>query len=486
MTSLRQQAVSAALWSFVQTWGSRIASLAIISVLARELSAAAFGVFALGTVAVGLAQTLQDQGFSQAIVQRKDLDEEHLDSAFWIALALGLVTAGVLYGVAGLLATAVDQPTLAPVLRWLAPTSILFGLESVQTAVMRRDLRFRALAVRQFGATIAGGLAGIALALDGFGVEALVGQMLVGSTVAVVLMWSVSGWRPRLRFSVVHARELVSFGTYATGLSLMSLVNQRLDDVLIGTVLGARALGFYSVAYRILLILADLFVNVINAVALPVFSKLQSEAERARRALSETLSVLSAVAMPTFALTCVFAPLVVTVLFGHRWAPSAPVLRVLAIVGMFQAVNFVIQWYILAMGAKRAALSLNAVNAAANVVGFAVAVHWGITAVAIAFTVRAYALFPLTVRALRRLRGYGWSDIGRAVAPPATGCVALAVAGVIWNVFAPTWPALPTLVVGAAVALSAYCLALRRIAPGEWQAAIALGRRYVRVRSSTT
>ena len=104
------------------------------------------------------------------------------------------------------------EPGLAPVLRSLSVFPALTGLVLVQQAQLRRELQFRALAIRHIVSAVSGAALGIAMAALGYGVWSLVAQMLGGAVVGLVILWRASTWRPRLAFSAKHLRELSSFG----------------------------------------------------------------------------------------------------------------------------------------------------------------------------------------------------------------------------------------------------------------------------------
>ena len=154
-----------------------------------------------------------DQGFGTALVQRTDLEHEHLDAAFWVQLAIGVAIAGITVGAAGWIATFFAEPRLTEVLQVLALFPAITAFTLVQQAQLKRQFEFRALAIRHIISAVAGAIIGIALAVLGYGVWSLVAQMLGGAVVGLVVLWRASSWRPRFAFSMRHFRDLVGFGT---------------------------------------------------------------------------------------------------------------------------------------------------------------------------------------------------------------------------------------------------------------------------------
>ena len=392
-------------WTTLQNWGSQAMFLVVFLLLAHLLEPKDFGLFALAAVFVALMQVFLDSGFAQALVQREDLEQPHLDTAFWTTVALGAALTLLTIASAGLVADLFGQPELASILRWLSLSFVFGALASIPQTILRRRMRFSLLAVRSLVATTVGGVTGVAMAVSGAGVWSLVGQQLSAAAAATLVLWTASDWRPGLRFSLRHLRDIAGFGVSVLGTNLLNVVNRRADDVLIGYVLGPVALGFYTIGYRVLRMSAELFTSTAAQVVFPAFSRLQREPERLRRAFYSATQVTSIVAFPAFVAMAVLAPELVRGLFGEKWDPSVPVLQVLAFIGIVHAVGNLNGLAITAFGRPGWVFWYTAASAVVNVIAFSIAVHWGIVAVAVAFVVRGYLFQPLSLWRLHRLIG---------------------------------------------------------------------------------
>jgi O-antigen/teichoic acid export membrane protein len=328
------------LWTVTQAWGTRLMSIAVFAVLGRQLDVGAFGVMAMGVAIVEFGRLLVDQGLSRNIVQRPAVERSHLDTAFWAAAASGVVLMLLSMALAGPLAVAFDEPQLAPVLRVLSISFVLASLTTTQTAILQRDLQFRAIATRRLAGNLAGGLVGVGVALAGGGVWALVAQHLTQGVVGVAVLWTVSPWRPGRTASVSRLREMASFGIATLGIELLGYFARRGDDLLIGVFLGSVSLGFFNVAYRIFTIVIEVFTSTINVVAFPVFSRIQHDPDRVRSALHAATRASSAIAFPAFLGMAAMAPEFVRTIFGPGWGPSVDVLRILALIGLIRSVGY--------------------------------------------------------------------------------------------------------------------------------------------------
>jgi PST family polysaccharide transporter len=457
--SLRRSAARGIGWTTLQAIGSRLIAVAVFVALARLLSPDDFGLVSLAYIFVSLLQVFVDQGFGQAIIQRPELEPGHLSSAFWGCLGFGVVLTAVAVLAAGPIADLLDQPQLAPILRVLSLALIFGGLSSVPEAILRRNLMFSSVAMRQLLGAACGGVAGLAAALAGAGVWSLVAQLLAQGAVGTVVLWLAVPWRPTAEVTWSHLKELIGFGSNILALNLMTLLNRQSDDFLIGVTLGVEALGYYTVGYRLLLLLTDVLIRTIDAVTLPTFARVQNQRDRLRRAYLMATHLSATVATPVFLGMAALAPELVELAFGPAWAPAVPVMQALAFIGILHANTFFNSSVLIAIGQPRKALFIGAINTVSNVIAFAVAVHWGILAVAIAYVVRGYLLWPISIVMVRRYLDFSFWRYLRIFAIP-FGC-SLLMAGVVLALkplLSPPLDDAGILVVGTAVGAVAYAV----------------------------
>jgi PST family polysaccharide transporter len=426
--NLREKAVNGLVWSVIQKWGRAAISTVAFIALARLLPPEAFGLVALATVITAFIEILLDQGFSAAIVQRADLEREHLDTAFWISVLIGiLLTLGAI-AASELVAAFFEEPELAPLIRWLSLSFIFVALSSTQTAILQRDLKFKSLAARSTVAALAGGVVGVGMAFAGYGVWSLVGQNLVRGLVGVIVLWRASNWRPGLKVSKKHYRELFTFGASVTGNNLLNTLTRRSDDFLIGYFLGPTLLGYYTVGYRLLLVTMRLVTGIVNSVAFPTFSRIQQNRKRTRRAFYEVTQYTSLLAFPVFIGLAVLAPELVTALFGEQWAPSIPIMQILALIGILLSVLAFNGSVMRASGKPSWQFGIMLLTAVCSVIGFLIAVRWGIVAVAASFVIVGYLLAPLSYVAVRKLIQIDFRTyLGQFVAPLSASLIMAAV-----------------------------------------------------------
>jgi O-antigen/teichoic acid export membrane protein/phenylacetate-coenzyme A ligase PaaK-like adenylate-forming protein len=471
---LREDATRGLSWSGVERWGNELLGLAVFVVLSRQLGPEAFGLVALATVVIDFGQRFVDQGFAPAVVQRGELGREHLDTAFWTGIVTGAVLTALCAGLADPIARGLGEPELAPVLRWLSLGFLIRGLSSTQQALLIRSLRFKQLAMRTLVAELCAGVVAISLALTGHGVWSLVGQSLASGAFGVVTLWSVSGWRPGFAFCWSHFRELSLFGASIVGFKLVSLLSQRIDALLIGSFLGASALGYYAVACKILNSISKALTGVIDSVAFPIFSRLQGEPQRMRRAFYEATQVTSLVTLPTFLGLAAIGPDVIPFVFGEQWGASVPVMQVFACVAVLESLTGFNGSVLKAVGKPSWRLGLAALEAAITSLAMLLVVRQGITAVALASGAVSVALYPVAFSAVRRSIGVEARRYAAQFAGPLFAALLCAGAALGVRLSAESLPVAVRIGLSILAGAFAYGIALRAAAPSTWRRALEL------------
>lgn len=471
---LREDATRGLTWSGVERWGNELLGLAVFVVLSRQLGPEAFGLVALAAVVIDFGQRFVDQGFAPAVVQRGELDREHLDTAFWTSIATGAVLTALCAGLADPIARGFGDAELAPVLRWLSLGFLIRGLSSTQQALLIRSLRFEQLAKRTLVAELCAGIVAVSLALTGHGVWSLVGQSLASGAFGALTLWGVSSWRPGFGFRWSRFRELSLFGANIVGFKLVSLLSQRVDALLIGSFLGASALGYYAVACKILNSISKALTGVIDSVAFPIFSRLQDEPERLRRAFYEATQLTSLVTLPTYLGLAAIAPDVIPFAFGEQWGPSVPVMSVFACVGVLESLMGFNGSVLKAVGRPSWRLGLAALEAAVTALAMLLVVQHGITAVALASGAVSVALYPVAFSAVRRAIGLDARRYAAQFAGPLFGALLCAGAALGVRLAAEPLPVVARIALSILAGASAYAIGLRIAVPSQSRRMLAL------------
>ncbi|MFN8222134.1 MAG: lipopolysaccharide biosynthesis protein [Gaiellales bacterium] len=423
------------LWAFVMSWGQRLMALVVTFVLAALLGPERYGIVAIAIVFVALLQVFLEQGLNTAVIQREELEPEHVDAAFWMNLVWSIVLTLLAMGLAYPWSRLTD-PRVFTVIIALAPTLIFRGLTMVQQAQMQRSLRFKALAARTNASMFTSGVAGLALAFGGAGIWALVAQQVVYDFVSVIVLWTASSWRPRLAFSRRHGRELLSYSLSVFGANLGGFLNRRADALLIGAFFHPAIVGIYRLADRMVDVVLEMTSRPIGSVALPRFSRLQNDAEGLRASVLGAVRLSLTVTAPPLLVIAACSPWLLGAL-GKDWAGGATALKLLCVVGIVKGLVSFAGPVLFAVGRPRLRAS----------------VSWTLAAISVAATLVAGALFSDEARRhqLLGMSGIRAAIFIGAVAPLSLWAVQRAVPGLRLAALLPLFRA-PLISGGAALA----------------------------------
>ena len=379
----------------VATQASR---LLVSIVLARLLTPSEFGVVAAAMVVMVVAWQLTDLGTAAVIIQRDVIDDALVSSIFWFNLVLGAGLSALTVATAGPLAAALGQPEAAPAIRLLAAVSFLGALGNMHHALLRRTMQFGRLATVTIANAAVNATLGIALAVAGAGIWALVVGTVAGVVASTATAWWFESWRPRPVFSLRRLRDVARFSIHFFWSNAFAVIFGQLDKVIISRMLGGAPLGTYTVAQRTVLSPVQAVSGAVSTVSFSAFSRGQDDPERLRSGASRVAGVVTLVVMPAMVGLAVLADQAVAVVYGPQWEAAVPVVQVLAPVAAVQALACVTASVMLAMGRSdwlyRWALVNCLVGAAAMVVG----AQWGLVGVSLALAAVVAVLTPLEMR----------------------------------------------------------------------------------------
>ncbi len=393
--SLRVAAVGGSMWSAAYRWSARLVSFLTFAVLGRLLDPSEFGVVAIASAVAGYLSILTDFGLHRFVVHMEEMDERQRSTVLWLATGLGVAVGLLQVAAAPAVAGWLHEPSVTLVLQVMAISYPLSALYGVMSGFQKRRLRFRLLAVRGMVAVVVSAGVAIVLAVLGFGVWALVGQVVSYSAVSLLVLWVDDPWVPRLLWSRETFGRAVRYGRPALGAAFMNSVGSQSDTLVIGHRLGTEALGYYSVATRLVQVVLDTMVSIVLTVAFPVLARARDDrvllAAAYRRAVTQSV-LLSA---PAIAVVVGLMPDLIDLLFGPKWTAVAGVASLLAI----SRVLLVPAWFdsalLYAVGRVRIEMWLSVLGAVTVLLAAVLGSSWGLTGVAIGMLVRSLLMWPL-------------------------------------------------------------------------------------------
>jgi len=409
--TLRTKTVRGATWTGIARIGQQLVYFLSTTFLARLLPATAYGLLGMATVVIGFITIFKDLGTSAAIIQHQKLTEELTSSVFWINVLFGILAAALLLAAAPLLAIFYREPQVIGVIRVLSLSFVISGLGIVHQSLLTRQMAFNRLALIEFTSSVGAAIVGIGFAVAGAGVWSLVAVSLVNTALGTLLLWLFSPWRPQ---RILHWAELRSISAYSLNLSGFNIINyfsRNADNLLIGRYLGAQQLGYYSVAYNLMLYPIQNISWVLGRVLFPAFAQIQHDNVRFRQAYLRVCAVIAAITFPLMLGMLVTAKPLVSAILGLKWLPIIPLVMILAPLGMIQSIITTVGHIYMVKGRTDLMLRFGIVASALVILAFIVGLSWGIVGVAVAYAVATFLLaypnfaipfrlFDLPIRAL--------------------------------------------------------------------------------------
>lgn len=398
-------AVRAVTWSSTSQFGRQIIQLVTILAIARFVGPTSFGLVSMAAVVVGLVNLFKDMGTAAAVIQRVHPSESLLSTLYWANLVLGGMVTIVLIAVSGPIAQLFDEPRLIPLLWGLSPSFLFSGLSIIQQALLEKRLAFRRLAVVEIVGATSGGCVGVGGAILGMNEWALVLQILTASAVTSALLIATSGWNPSRIFNLGDLRSVARYSLGLTGYNLFNYFARNADYALIGRFLGAEALGYYSLAYRIMYYLLQAVVGVMNRVMFPLYAAAFEKPHVLRQLYARTVRFTAFLGAPMMLGMAAVAQPFMVIAFGTAWVPAGQVLTILACVGAIQMLAATTGPVYQSVGRTDLLFAWGALSGTATVAAFTIGLQFGIVGVAAAYlTVTLVLTYPVFAIPLRLLR----------------------------------------------------------------------------------
>lgn len=416
--SLSGRAISGGTWRVASLIVQGVLHLSVGVVLARLLPPADFGLAALALIVIGFAAMVSDVGVGAAVLQRQVVTTRHLRVAFTLSLLTGVLIAGVLSGIAPVVALLAKSAAVAPVLRVQSIVFIATGVGTVGRAQLQRKLDFR----RLFAVDLTSYLLGYALiaiggAVLGWGVWSLVVGSIVQSALASMLCVASARAPVRPLLAKQESRELLRFGVGVTVNGVIAYVGRNGDNFLVGRFLGTTALGLYSRAFNFMMLPINYFSNVIPTVLIPAFSEIQTDRPRVARGFLMGVQTIVLITAPVMVWILVSAPHLIVGLYGERWAGAVIPLQVLAAAGVPRAMLGLAGAVTQACDRVASETPLQIAFAVAILVGVTIGSRYGLARASLAVSIAILFLFVAQSRLALSITGGTWSAFARAHVP---------------------------------------------------------------------
>ncbi len=396
-------------------------------ILARLLTPADFGLVAMITAITGLAQAFADLGLSEATIQCEEISQGQISNLFWINVSIGLALTLITAALAPVFVWFYREPMLRDITLLMSLTFLIGALRVQHDALLRRQMRFSSLAIRDVVSYVVAVPVAIALALSGAGYWALVAMPLTLNSTQVVISWLMVRWMPSLPQRGSSVGSLIAFGGNVAASYVAITMNRSIDNVLVGWYWGAGPLGLYSRAYNLLMLPVRQLSAPAASVAIPAFSRIQGDPERFARYFLRSINLIMWISAPTFGFLFVAATPVIVLLLGNQWRGAAPVFQILAVSAFGQLLLESTIWLFVSRGQSKQLFKVLLKVSPIVICSFAIGLPFGIKGVAFLGSLALMMVLPFMLRLAFRGTDLTLLRLGKALLCP----VSLALVGIL-------------------------------------------------------
>lgn len=339
--SMKRQAAKSVAWSAIERFSVQGVQFVLTIVISRLIAPSEYGLIAMLSVFMSLAQWFIDSGFSNALIQKKNRTEVDFCTVFYFNIVVAAVIYLLLFGSAPYIAAFYREPLLEVITRWMGLNIIISAFSIVQRAKLTIQLNFKMQAQVSFLSVVLSGVCGLAMAYKGFGVWALVAQGLLGSVLNTLFIWIFSRWMPSWCFSWHSFRLLFSFGSKLMLSGLLHTIYLNLYTLVIGRSYSAADVGFYNRSLSIAQFPSYNISSIITRAVYPLQCEMQHDGERLSYSFLQYLRLACYIIFPLSVGIGVLSRPLVLVLLTEKWISIAPLIFILSVAYMWYPVMVV-------------------------------------------------------------------------------------------------------------------------------------------------
>ena len=379
MENIKRKAFVGVFWSIIERFGSQLVTFTVSLILARILSPREFGLVGMIAVFTAIGQTIVDSGFGSALIQKKNITRVDESSVFYFNTFVGALLSTLLFISAPIIAGFYNQQELVLITKVISLNLFIGSFAAVPNNLLSKELNFKIQAKVTILSALLSGVVGLYFAFNGYGVWALVYQVLSATLFRSVFIFLFTKWYPLLKFRLESLKGLFAFGSRLLLSGLLNTVFMNLYKLIIGKLYSAVDLGYYNRGNGFFQLITGNTVGVIGKVVYPTLSKVQNDNEEFVSAFSHGLKILSFVTIPMMLGLCAVADNFITFLITDKWIQSVPYLRVLTLMGVLLPISTMNLQALNAKGRSDLFLKLEVIKKVAMSISIFLSYKYGIT-----------------------------------------------------------------------------------------------------------
>ncbi|WP_133687171.1 lipopolysaccharide biosynthesis protein [Maribacter spongiicola] len=394
-------------WSAVERLSVQAVQFGLGIILARILTPKEYGVLGILLVFITIANVFVDSGFTKALIQKQDRSADDITTVFFFNIAISLVCYFLLWWTAPLIATFYEIDQLTPLLRVLSLSLIINALFAVPVTLITIDLDFKTLTKVNFATAIISGSIAVYMAYIGYGVWSLVAQILIRSSLTVILVWWLTKWRPTGSFSKSSLKQLFSYGSKLLASSLLNVTVNNFYALFIAKLISTKDLGYYTRGTQFSDVVFGVLSNVLDSVLLPGLSKIQEQRDVL---IQQTRNIIKATALliiPLFLFLSIIAEPLIRLLLTEKWMPAVPIMQIFCIARMITIISGINVNLLYVIGRTDLTLKQQYSKIAVRVILLLAALKYGIIYIALAELLSTIIHFFINTYYPGKIMNYG-------------------------------------------------------------------------------
>ncbi len=415
---LKGKVLHALRWTASLRLLSQVLSWAMTLFVVRLLTVEDYGLFSLAMIFVGLLMWMNELGISSALVQKKDITTYDYQLGFGIVLITNFVFSMSLVLLSPFIADYFDEPKLTAILQVTAAGFMSNAFIVIPEACLARELDFKKKSIIELISNLGGGAITLGLAYMGYGVWAMVWGFVSIWAIRAIGLNIISPIHVWPKFSLKQGKHIITFGGLITLDNLAWYLYSRADAFIIGKLLGTSVLGIYSVALHVASMPMQKINGLLNEIAFPAFSSIQSDGEKITAYLLKAVRLISFFAFPVFIGLASVAPVFVDLVLGPQWKEAAYPLATLCLVMPLRMIGNIYTSTLRGIGKAGVSFVLTSVTGLILVSGFAIGTQWGMKGVCISWLVSVPIGIIIIAMTSKRFIGFGlFKLIGQLLVP---------------------------------------------------------------------
>ncbi len=380
-------------------------------ILARILSPKDFGIYTIGLFLIFYANSMTNTGFNNALVQRKTINDQHINAAFVIDICISIFFTLLCLSFANKISLFFNSPESTNIILALSSIFLLTSFYNTPMTILKRNLFFKELYILGFLENLINVVGGVLLALMGFGVWSLVYAKIFSIFIIIIFLIRESKWRPKIEFSFIAFREIFNFGLWEFLRAQLNYLVNYSDYLFIGRFLNPSYLGYYEKAFNISLTPINNINMQIGSVLFASISRIQNEKKQIRQLIKKTIIIFSLLTFPMLFGLYFISPYLINSLYGKKWVPMIISLKILSLSGIFKSVNHTLSTFNIAIGQNKKQTIRNFISYILLLISLPFSIHYGINGVAVSIFFYSFICMILTYHLSAFFIALYWKDL---------------------------------------------------------------------------